>query len=205
MVPSEMAEGAVRGCGVVPQRATPRCQCCARKPVLLRAFTDSDAELVRAVASDPQIPLATTVPTSGTLPDALAFIARQHDRLASGAGYSFAVVDAAGGEPVGQIGLWLRDLSDGRASVGYWIAPGYRRRGYAVAALDAISRWGLSLDGVFRVELHVEPWNEGSWRAAERVGYVREGLMRSWREIGGERRDLFLYSLLPSDLDRPVS
>lgn len=174
-----------------------------RKPVLLRAFVESDAELVQSVASDPQIPLATTVPTSGTLEDALAFVARQHDRLASGVGYSFAVVDSALGEPVGQAGLWLRDLADGRVSVGYWIAAAFRRRGYAVAALDAISRWGLSLDGVFRVELHVEPWNEGSWRAAERVGYVREGLMRSWREIGGERRDLYLYSLLPTDLEPP--
>jgi RimJ/RimL family protein N-acetyltransferase len=171
-----------------------------RKPVLLRAFTESDAELIRSVADDPVIPLATTVPTSGTLPDALAFIARQHDRLASGVGYSFAVADAATGGAVGQVGLWLRDLADGRVSVGYWIASSCRRRGYAVAALDAISRWGLSLDGVFRIELHVEPWNEGSWRAAERVGYVREGLMRSWREIGGERRDLFLYSLLRSDV-----
>jgi [ribosomal protein S5]-alanine N-acetyltransferase len=171
-----------------------------RPPVVLRAFAESDAELVRSVADDPVIPLATTVPTSGTLPDALAFIARQHDRLASGAGYSFAVTDAADGSPVGQIGLWLRDLAEGRASVGYWIASSCRRRGYAVAALDAVSRWGLSLDGVFRVELHVEPWNEGSWRAAERVGYVREGLMRSWRFIGSERRDLYLYSLLASDL-----
>jgi ribosomal-protein-alanine N-acetyltransferase len=173
-----------------------------RKPVLLRAFTESDAELVRTVASDPQIPLTTTVPASGTLEDALAFIERQHDRLASGAGYSFAVVDSGSDEPVGQVGLWLRDLTAGRASVGYWIASGFGRRGYAVAALDAVSRWGLSLDGVFRVELHVEPWNEGSWRAAEKVGYVREGLMRSWREIGGERRDLFLYSLVLSDLTR---
>jgi ribosomal-protein-alanine N-acetyltransferase len=97
---------------------------------------------VRSVADDPVIPLATSVPTSGTLDDALAFIARQHDRLASGAGYSFAVVDAALGEPVGQIGLWLRDLESGRASIGYWIGSAYRRRGYAVAALDAISRWG---------------------------------------------------------------
>ncbi|HET7018809.1 MAG TPA: GNAT family protein [Streptosporangiaceae bacterium] len=176
-----------------------------RKPVLLRAFTESDAELVRSVADDPQIPLITTVPTSGTLADALAFIKRQHDRLASGAGYSFAIVDSAGGEPVGQIGLWLRDLEAGRVSVGYWIASAYRGLGYAVAALDAISRWGLSLDGVFRIELQVEPWNEGSWRAAERVGYVREGLMRSWREIGSGRRDLYLYSLLPGDLERPAT
>jgi len=171
-----------------------------RPPVVLRAFVDSDADLVRSVAEDPVIPLVTTVPTSGTRPDALAFIARQHSRVASGAGFSFAVLGSASGEPVGQIGLWLRNVAEGRASVGYWIAARYRRRGYAVAAPDAISRWGRSLDGVFRMELHVEPWNEGSWRAAERIGYQREGLLRSWRFIGDERRDLYLYSLLRSDL-----
>jgi [ribosomal protein S5]-alanine N-acetyltransferase len=175
-----------------------------QSPVILRAFTDADADLVRSVADDPYIPLITTVPTSGTLPDALAFIERQHDRLASGAGYSFAIADEATGEPVGAIGLWLRDLAAGRASTGYWVASAHRRRGFMVAALDAVSRWGLSLTGVHRIEMQVEPWNEGSWRAAERVGYVREGLMRSWRQIGTERRDMYLYSVLPTDLSTPA-
>lgn len=174
-----------------------------RSPVVLRAFAAQDVDLVRSVASDPLIPLITTVPTSGTLPDALSFIDRQHDRLASGAGYSFAIADEATGEAVGAIGLWLRDLASGRASAGYWIGADHRRRGYAVAALDAISRWGLSLDRIHRIELQIEPRNEGSWRAAERVGYVREGLMRSWRQVGPDRRDMYLYSLLPADLPTP--
>ncbi|XAO47539.1 hypothetical protein QMQ05_05155 [Glutamicibacter ectropisis] len=29
-----------------------------------------------------------------------------------------------------------------------------------------MSEWGLSYPGIHRVELYVEPWNEGSWRAA---------------------------------------
>ncbi|HXL16435.1 MAG TPA: GNAT family protein, partial [Streptosporangiaceae bacterium] len=73
-------------------------------------------------------------------------------------------------------------------------------RHYATAALEAISRWGLSLQGIHRIELYVEPWNEGSWRAAERVGNVREGLLRSWQQVGTERRDMYMYSLLPDDL-----
>lgn len=171
-----------------------------RSPVVLRAFAAQDTDLVRSAATDPYIPLITTVPTSGTLPDALAFIERQHDRLASGSLYSFAITDETTGEPVGAIGLGLRELAGGRAGSGYWIGSAHRRRGYAVAALDAISRWGLSLDGLHRIELQIEPWNEPSWRAAERVGYIREGLMRSWRQIGPERRDMYLYSLLPADL-----
>lgn len=171
-----------------------------RLPAMLRPFRLEDAGLVQSVASDPLIPLITTVPAGGDASDARAFIRRQHERLSSGAGYSFAIADAVTGEAVGQAGLWLRDLGEGRASTGYWVAAQFRRRHYATAALDAISRWGLSLDGIHRLELHVETWNEGSWRAAERVGYIREGLLRSWQQVGNERRDMYMYSLLPEDL-----
>ena len=166
----------------------------AHGPVVLRAFRDADAPLVRSVAGDPLIPLITTVPTSGTQADALAFIARQHARLAEGTGYSFAIADAATDEAVGQIGLWLRAIGTGRASTGYWIGLGFRRRGYASAALRALSDWALSLDEVARLELHVEPWNEGSWRAAVACGFAREGLLRSWQQVGDERRDMYMYS-----------
>ena len=176
-----------------------------RPPVVLRTFRDEDVVLVQSVASDPLIPLITTVPATGNASDARAYVERQRERLASGVGYSFAIADAITGEAVGQAGLWLRNVDEGRASTGYWIAARFRKRGYAIAALEAISRWGLSLDGIHRVELYVEPWNEGSWRAAERVGYVREGLLRSWQQVGAERRDMYMYSLLPEDLAaRPV-
>lgn len=176
-----------------------------RPPVVLRTFRDEDVGLVQSVASDPLIPLITTVPATGNASDARAYVERQRERLASGVGYSFAIADAITGEAVGQAGLWLRNVDEGRASTGYWIAARFRKRGYAIAALEAISRWGLSLDGIHRVELYVEPWNEGSWRAAERVGYVREGLLRSWQQVGAERRDMYMYSLLPEDLAaRPV-
>ena len=171
-----------------------------RPPVVLRAFRAEDAALVQSVAGDPLIPLITSVPAGGGAGAARAYIERQHERLTSGAGYSFAITDAVTGEVAGQAGLWLRDLAEGRASTGYWIAAPFRQRHYATAALDAISRWGLSLDGIHRVELYVEPWNEGSWRAAERVGYVREGLLRSWQRVGDERKDMYMYSLLPADL-----
>ncbi len=171
-----------------------------RLPVILRAFSDSDAGLIQSVAGDPLIPLITTVPAGGDLAGALAFIGRQHQRLSAGQGYSFAITDAASGTPVGQAGLWLRDADHGRAAVGYWVAAPHRRRGYTTAALTALSRWGLGLEGIERLELYVEPWNEGSWRAAERAGYHREGLLRSWQRVGAERRDMYMYSLLPADI-----
>lgn len=103
--------------------------------VTLRAFVNDDVDLVRSVARDPLIPLITTVPASGSHDDALSYIARQHERLRTGAGYSFAITDQHD-QCIGNIGLWLSSIHQGRASTGYWLAPAFRGRGYAKRALS---------------------------------------------------------------------
>jgi RimJ/RimL family protein N-acetyltransferase len=163
---------------------------------VLRAFDFDDAPMVREASTDPFIPLITTVPSNGSDEEIRAFIERQHDRSATGQGYSFAIAERDTNRAVGQIGLWRDNIRHGRASIGYWIVAGQRRRGIAATALRAITEWGLGLAEVARVELYVEPWNTGSWRTAERVGYEREGLLRGWEEVDGERRDMFMYARL---------
>lgn len=167
-------------------------------PVRLRPWRDDDSGLVASVASDPLIPLITTVPTVGSPENVAAYLDRQHRRPQEGAGYSFAIADLRTDEAVGQIGLWTRKIESGRASTGYWVAPPFRRRGYVTAALRALTTWALTLPEVDRLELYVEPWNEGSWRAAKDVGYQREGLLRAWERVGDARKDMFMYSILPS-------
>jgi RimJ/RimL family protein N-acetyltransferase len=170
----------------------------AASPYRLRPFTAADIGVVQEASRDPLIPATTTVPTSGSRQAALAFIQRQHQRLADGTGYSYAIADSSSDQAVGQIGLWLKNLSQGRASIGYWVAPSHRGKGVASTALKALSDWGLALPGIHRLELYVEPWNEGSWRTAERSEFMREGTMRSWQEISGRRKDMYMYSRLPS-------
>lgn len=157
--------------------------------VRLRAFSRADIPTVLDAATDALIPVLTTVPRTQDPTQAAAFIDRQHDRATSGMGYSFAIANESN-VAVGQIGLWLRDIDHGRVSLGYWIAPAARRRGYAADALRTLAAWGEHLPRVRRLELYVEPWNEGSWRA----GFEREGLLRSWERVGTERRDMFMYS-----------
>jgi L-amino acid N-acyltransferase YncA len=93
------------------------------------------------------------------------------------------------------IGLWLAQLAQGRPTAGYSVTPSARGRGIATAALRALTSFAWSVPGLHRIELHVEPWNVASVRTAERAGYAREGLMRSHQEIGGQRRDMLLYSI----------
>jgi RimJ/RimL family protein N-acetyltransferase len=170
-----------------------------RPPVTLRPFTPGDIDVVLEAATDPAISMITTVPAYPDQASARAYLDRQRARAATGHGYSLAVADSLTGQAVGQIGVW--PLQEGGASVGYWIVPSARRRGYATRALALISKWGLQLPDVVRLELYIEPHDEASWRTAEHVGYQREGLLRSWRPVGGHRRDMYMYALTDSAIN----
>ena len=172
----------------------------AAGPFRLRPFVLADLPVVREASQDPLIPLITTVPAAFTDAEGRRFIERQWDRARRGSGYSFAITDAATGRAAGQIGLWLDNIGEGRASIGYWVVASGRGRGAAGHALQTLTFWALGVLGIPRLELYVEPWNEASIRTAERAGFQRECLLRSWQEVGGERKDMLMYSLLRSDL-----
>jgi [ribosomal protein S5]-alanine N-acetyltransferase len=164
--------------------------------VRLRAFSGRDVDMLLDLSTDPYVPKTGTLPGHASRREALAYIGRQHERLATGAGYSFCAADRDTDEAVGGAGLWLASIAAGRASAGYAIAPRSRGRGLAAQALTALTRFAWSLPELDRIELYIEPWNTASWRTAESGGYQREGLMRSHQEIGGRRVDMLLYAAI---------
>ncbi|HWG01348.1 MAG TPA: GNAT family protein [Trebonia sp.] len=182
---------------IVPTRAA--------DPFRLRPFTLADIDVVREASGDPLIPLITTVPAAFTEDEGRRFIERQWMRAEQGTGYSFAVADAATDRAVGQIGLWLRNVSDGRASVGYWVARSARGRQAAARAVRALAGWAHDELAIPRLELYVEPWNAASVKTAEKAGFRREGLLRSWQEVGGERKDMYMYARLTADPVPPLT
>jgi len=198
------AAGLPRGAGI--GAAILACMCAAlivpalaAGPFRLRPFLLRDLDVVREAAADPLIPLITSVPAAFTEDEGRRFIERQWSRAAQGIGYSFAIADAVTNCAVGQIGLWLRDISAGRASVGYWVADSARGRRAAAFAVGALAWWAQSELQIPRLELYVEPWNTASIQTAEKSGFLREGLLRSWQEVGSERKDMFMYARLPTD------
>ncbi|WP_218924475.1 GNAT family N-acetyltransferase [Streptomyces sp. st140] len=167
---------------------------------VLRPWEMSDLPLIREASLDPYIPLITTIPTPYSEAAAEAFVRRQWERAATGAGYPFAIVRSRDRRPVGAIGLWLRELPEGRASLGYWLTDLARGQGVARAALRTVTGWALRDLGVPRLQLYIEPWNTASARIAEDIGFRREGLLRGWQQVGDERRDMAVYALLNSDV-----
>ena len=171
----------------------------AHSTVVLRPYADRDVPMVMDLATDPYLSLIGTLPAHADAAEALAFIERQRGRLAEGVGMAFVIADASTDVALGGIGLWLQNLEAGRATAGYSVAPRHRGRGVASNALRALTAFAWTIPELHRIELYIEPWNEGSIRVAESVGYEREGLLRSHQQIGESRSDMVLYATVRLD------
>jgi RimJ/RimL family protein N-acetyltransferase len=91
-------------------------------------------------------------------------------------------------------------LTQGRAAIGYWLAPEARGSGAAARAVRLLARWAFEDLGIARLELTCGPDNIASQRVAERCGFTREGVLRSHMPFKGGRRDTVMFSLLPGEL-----
>ncbi len=162
--------------------------------VVLRLIYKRDLDTIKRAARDPEIrrrfALLKAKPNE--------YFARYREAPAAGRGAAFAICDV-GGECFGLATVEKRDA--GRVELGYWLLPEGRGRGRATRALRLVSRWALSQPGVERLELATSPENTASQRVAERSGFRREGVLRSYHVVDGRREDAVFFSLLPGELD----
>jgi RimJ/RimL family protein N-acetyltransferase len=112
----------------------------------------------------------------------------------------FAIERAEGAAFLGFIALVHFDAGGRQAEIGYIVAAPARGKGVAGRALRLVSDWCLHGLGLERIELRIDVENVPSVRVAERLGYVREGVLRSVHLKQGLRIDQAVYSLLPADV-----
>ena len=166
--------------------------------VRLRPFRPEDAADVARACEDPVSAQWLPMPSPYTLADGRAYVEQICPTgWADGTEATFAVVDAATGELLGDCGLKLHARPRGGGVGGYGPARGARGRGVAGRAAALVGRWGLDTLGLSRVELLADVENIASIRAAEKAGYVREGIARAARpDRHGTRHDMAVFSLV---------
>jgi RimJ/RimL family protein N-acetyltransferase len=161
--------------------------------------------MVREASSDPGIVSISSLPHPYSDDAGRGFIRRQHRRAAIGDGFSFVIagdaVDAP--EAIGSIGLWLHEIDNGRASIGYWLVARSRGGGLAAHALRALVAFAFGELLIPRLHVFVEPSNIASARTAEAAGFWREATLRGWERIDGEQRDADCYALLRTEWSPP--
>ncbi|MEV5957569.1 GNAT family protein [Streptomyces sp. NPDC051987] len=116
----------------------------------------------------------------------------------------FAVVELAGGTLVGGATLWDIDTHNRVAHIGLRLLPAARGKGYGTDVVAVLCHYGFVVLGLRRLQIETLADNPAMLRAAERNGFVREGVLRSSAWVLGEFKDEVLLGLLVDEW-QPVS
>lgn len=167
--------------------------------LLLRPFVFRDAERVRRLAGDPAVALMTDrIPHPYDEGLAEAWIATHAELVASRRSLPFCIELEEEGL-IGAVGLEL-EPDHRRAELGYWIGRPYWGVGYATEACRSVVSYGFREMGLRRIYGRHLAENHASGRVLEKVGMVREGLLRRHEMHRGERlADVVYYGLLTED------
>jgi len=87
-----------------------------------------------------------------------------------------------------------------RTEVGFWLAPWARRRGVGSGAVKAACEWAFDRWQLNRIEMTTFPDNAGALELARKLGFTREGLLRSRNFERGNYVDIVMLGVLRGEL-----
>ena len=133
------------------------------------------------------------------LDDVEGWIADSAHNRAEGTGFNFAIVDPAADLFLGGCGLSSFNRGYNFTNLFYWVRTSQAGKGIATEAARQVADFAFKRLGMLRVEIVIAKPNEASIRVAEKIGAVREGLLRNRVTVRSQTYDAWMYSLIPSD------
>ncbi|WP_405112707.1 GNAT family protein [Paenibacillus sp. FSL K6-1217] len=120
---------------------------------------------------------------------------------AAGKDMPYVMVEQASGRIVGTTRLMHLDLTHRNAEIGCtWISPEYWRTAVNTESKLLLLQYGFEVLNLIRVEFTIVSGNLRSQQAIERIGAVREGVLRKHRITAhGEVLDNVVYSILDQE------
>lgn len=170
--------------------------------LLLRSHQMEDAEAIAKVVRASVSELSRYMPWARvkySAEDARLFIGRAMVMRENEAGYEFLILDAKTGVILGGCGLNRFDSENKTCNLGYWVRTDRTRQGIATEATQLLLKFGFEELKLNRIEIIAEVTNIASQRVAEKVGGVREGVMRKRLFLHGEAHDAVLFGVVRQD------
>jgi ribosomal-protein-alanine N-acetyltransferase len=103
------------------------------------------------------------------------------------------------GKLIGTCGFFNFNDDALKAELGYELNSSYQGKGYMTQALNAILTYIFRETDINRVEAFVEPPNLASQKTLEKLGFTKEGTLRSYERCRGDLIDITVYSCLRAD------
>ncbi|MER7465701.1 GNAT family N-acetyltransferase [Streptomyces sp. NPDC097981] len=173
-------------------------------PLHLRPWTPDDAPALVESCHDPDI-RHWNRPAPLSPAEAVDRIARWQERWQAEEAAIWAVAPAAGGLPVGLIGLADLDLAGGSGEFLYWLLPAGRGGGVMVEATTRVSQWAFEELGLHRLRITHSVANPASCHVAVKAGFPLEGTMRGALLHADGWHDEHLHARLRTDPVPPAA
>jgi len=168
----------------------------------LRALTPEDLDAIFRIQSDPVVTKYFGRPADSTPADTQKRLDLVFEGVRTGTAIRWGLTLRGSDELMGSTGFWRWNKDHRWAEIGYELAAAYWGKGYMTEAHMATLRYGFDVMGLNRVEANVDPENKASIRVLEKLGFVREALLREHWYYQGLFTDTATYGLLRRDFER---
>jgi RimJ/RimL family protein N-acetyltransferase len=165
----------------------------------LRAMTAVDVPRLFAQFSDPKVMRYWSRGPLMRVEDAQEMFAEIDRGVRAGEFLQWAIARCTDDLMIGSCALFAQNRGHRRAEIGFALSSAHWGHGYALEAVHLALGHAFNALDFHRIEADVDPRNAASLRLLERVGFVREGLLRERWHVGGEIQDSAVYALLARD------
>ncbi|MET3106882.1 ribosomal-protein-alanine N-acetyltransferase [Oxalobacteraceae bacterium GrIS 2.11] len=177
---------------IFPELQTPRLK--------LRELNENDADVLFAMHSNYAIMSWYGTDHMIERHDAIELLAKYRAlRKAPGSGIRWGICSHESPILLGTCGFQKWNRGWNSCLLRYDLKVEARGQGYMQEALRSAIIWGFANMNLNRIEAQIHPNNRPSILLIEKLGFVREGIMRKAGYWDEQYHDLCLYSLLKSD------
>lgn len=129
-----------------------------------------------------------------TAAHSLVFIQWMHRQHADGRGFACGLFFK--NRLVGVAGPHVVDSANRACQIGYWLDEAHTGRGLMTATVRALVAHAFTAMDLNRVDIRAAPGNYASQAVCERLGFIREGVLRDAEWLYDHYVDLTVNSLL---------